>query len=78
MGGVTVGVSRLKPAAPECERSTVRTDRVKRVSMLRQVRRLHSLIPNQEFTRQKDCSLVRFETRFPTIMLSVFGECTIS
>jgi HlyD family secretion protein len=49
---VTIGVSRLKPAAPEVERSTVWTDTVKRGSMLRQVRGLGSLIPSQEFTRQ--------------------------
>jgi HlyD family secretion protein len=52
IGAVTVGVSRLKPAAPEVERSTVWTDSVKRGSMLRQVRGLGSLIPSQEFTRQ--------------------------
>src|SRR5215467_11544106 len=52
LGGVTVGVSRLKPAAPEVERSTVWTDTVKRGSMLRQVRGIGSLIPSQEFTRQ--------------------------
>ena len=51
-GGVTVGVSRLKPAAPEVERGTVWTDTVKRGPMLRQVRGLGSLIPSQEFTRQ--------------------------
>ena len=50
--GVTIGVSRLKPAAPTVERSTVWTDTVKRGSMLRQVRGLGSLIPSQEFTRQ--------------------------
>jgi HlyD family secretion protein len=50
--GVTIGVSRLKPAAPEVERSTVWTDTVKRGSMLRQVRGLGSLIPSQEFIRQ--------------------------
>lgn len=50
--GVSVGVSRLKPAAPEVERSTVWTDTVKRGSMLRQVRGLGSLIPSQEFIRQ--------------------------
>ncbi|MGA2646741.1 MAG: HlyD family efflux transporter periplasmic adaptor subunit [Candidatus Sulfotelmatobacter sp.] len=50
--GVTVGVSRLKPAAPEVERSTVWTDTVKRGPMLRQVRGLGSLIPSQEFIRQ--------------------------
>jgi multidrug efflux pump subunit AcrA (membrane-fusion protein) len=50
--GVTVGVSRLKPAAPEVERGTVWTDTVKRGPMLRQVRGLGSLIPSQEFIRQ--------------------------
>jgi multidrug efflux pump subunit AcrA (membrane-fusion protein) len=49
---ITVGVSRLKPAAPSVERSTVWTDTVKRGPMLRQVRGLGSLIPSQEFTRQ--------------------------
>ncbi len=52
LGAVTIGVSRLKPAAPEVERSTVWTDIVKRGPMLRQVRGLGSLIPSQEFTRQ--------------------------
>jgi HlyD family secretion protein len=52
LSAVTIGVSRLKPAAPEVERSTVWTDTVKRGSMLRQVRGLGSLIPSQEFTRQ--------------------------
>src|SRR6266480_5885561 len=50
--GVTIAVTRLKPAAPEVERSTVWTDTVKRGPMLRQVRGLGSLIPSQEFTRQ--------------------------
>ena len=52
LAAVTVGVSRLKPAAPEVERTTVWTDSVKRGPMLRQVRGLGSLIPSQEFTRQ--------------------------
>src|ERR1700757_1651 len=52
LAGVTIGVSRLKPAAPEVERSTVWTDTVKRGPMLRQVRGLGSLVPSQEFTRQ--------------------------
>src|ERR1700756_3721081 len=52
LGAATVGVTRLKPAAPEVERSTVWTDIVKRGPMLRQVRGLGSLIPSQEFTRQ--------------------------
>ena len=52
LGIVTIGVSRLKPAAQGVERSTVWTDTVKRGPMLRQVRGLGSLIPSQEFTRQ--------------------------
>ena len=52
LGGVTVAVSRLKPAAPEVERSTVWPGTVQRGSMLRQVRGIGSLIPSQEFTRQ--------------------------
>jgi HlyD family secretion protein len=49
---VSIGVARLKPAAPEVDRGTVWTDTVKRGDMLRQVRGLGSLIPSQEFTRQ--------------------------
>jgi multidrug efflux pump subunit AcrA (membrane-fusion protein) len=49
---VSIGVSRLKPAAPSVERGTVWTDTVKRGPMLRQVRGLGTLIPSQEFTRQ--------------------------
>src|SRR6059036_3575513 len=52
LAGATIGVTRLKPAAPEVERSTVWTDTVKRGSMLRQVRGLGTLIPSQEFIRQ--------------------------
>src|SRR5580700_5591295 len=49
---VSVGVSRLKPAAPTVERGTVWTDTVKRGPMLRQVRGLGSLVPSQESVRQ--------------------------
>jgi HlyD family secretion protein len=48
----TIGVSRLRPAAPSVERGTVWTDTVKRGPMLRQVRGLGSLIPSQESVRQ--------------------------
>jgi multidrug efflux pump subunit AcrA (membrane-fusion protein) len=48
----TVGVMRLKPAAPSVERGTVWTDVVKRGSMLRQVRGPGSLVPAQEAVRQ--------------------------
>jgi HlyD family secretion protein len=52
LGGATFGVMRLKPAAPEVDRSTVWIDTVKRGPMLRQVRGIGSLIPSQEFIRQ--------------------------
>jgi len=42
---MTMGLSRLKPAAPSVERSTVWIDTVKRGSVLRQVRGLGTLIP---------------------------------
>src|SRR5437016_3984491 len=42
---VTMGLSKLKPAAPSVERSTVWVDTVKRGPMLRQVRGLGTLIP---------------------------------
>jgi RND family efflux transporter MFP subunit len=49
---LTVGISRLKPAAPTVDRSTIWTDTVKRGNMLRQVRGLGSLVPNHEDVRQ--------------------------
>src|ERR1700756_4830 len=52
VAAVSVGVSRLKPAAPLVERGTVWTDTVKRGPMLRQVRGLGSLVPTQESVRQ--------------------------
>jgi len=42
---VSVGLSRLKPAAPEVDRSTVWVDTVKRGPMLIQVRGLGTLVP---------------------------------
>ncbi len=47
-----VGISRLKPAVPSVEHSTIWTDTVKRGSMLRQVRGLGSLVPSQDAVRQ--------------------------
>lgn len=44
---VTLGLSRLKPAAPSVERSTVWVDTVKRGAMLRQVRGIGTLIPEE-------------------------------
>jgi len=44
---VTMGLSKLKPAAPTVERSTVWIDSVKRGSVLRQVRGLGTLVPQE-------------------------------
>jgi HlyD family secretion protein len=44
---ITYGLSRLKPAAPSVARATVLTDTVKRGQMLRQVRGLGTLIPEE-------------------------------
>ena len=49
---LTVGVYRLRPAAPTVERGTVWTDTVKRGSLLRQVRGIGSLVPSQESVLQ--------------------------
>lgn len=49
--GITLGVSRLKPAAPSVEWGTVWADTVKRGAMLRQVRGLGSLVPIPEDVR---------------------------
>src|ERR671931_1739593 len=86
LGGVTVGVSRLKPAAPEVERSTVWTDTVKRGPMLRQVRGLGSLIPSQEFTRQipaeTDATVIRIrvlpgtEVKADTVLMEMTNPAT--
>jgi HlyD family secretion protein len=45
LGGVTLGLSRLRPAAPAVDRATIWTDDVKRGPMLREVRGLGTLIP---------------------------------
>jgi HlyD family secretion protein len=45
IGGVTFGLSRLKPAAPSVDAGTIWTDTVKRGPMLREVRGLGTLVP---------------------------------
>jgi HlyD family secretion protein len=44
---LTLGVSRLKPAAPTVERATVVVDTVKRGEMVREVRGLGALVPEE-------------------------------
>jgi HlyD family secretion protein len=43
--GVSYGVSRLRPAAPSVDKATIWTDEVKRGSMLREVRGIGTLVP---------------------------------
>src|ERR1700752_163417 len=45
VGGVTYGLSRLRPAAPTVDRATIWPDEVKRGPMLREVRGLGPLGP---------------------------------
>src|SRR6516225_1804932 len=43
--GVSISLSRLRPAAPSVDKATVWTDEVKRGQMLREVRGLGTLVP---------------------------------
>jgi HlyD family secretion protein len=45
LGGATLALSRLKPAAPSVDRATIWTDEVKRGPMLREMHGLGTLIP---------------------------------
>ena len=49
---ITLGLSRLKPAAPSVDKGTVLVDVVKRGAMERQVRGPGSLVPETEGIRQ--------------------------
>lgn len=63
LAAATLFVMRLKPAAPEVDRSTVWTDIVHRGNMVRQVRGLGSLVPREDRMRlipaETDCTVVR-------------------
>jgi HlyD family secretion protein len=45
LGGVTYGLSKLRPAAPSVDRATIWPDEVKRGAMVREVRGLGTLVP---------------------------------
>ena len=47
LAGITIGLARLKPAAPGVDRATILIDTVKRGEMLRQVRGIGTLVPQQ-------------------------------
>src|ERR1700752_3247450 len=70
---ITFGVSRLKPAAPTIDRSTVWVDTVKRGPMLRQVRGLGTLVPVDEARRWVPAST---QGRVEKIVLRPGGQGT--
>src|SRR6266699_2366416 len=47
LGGVTYGLSKLRPAAPSVDRATIWPDEVKRGPMVREVRGLGTLVPEE-------------------------------
>ena len=63
---VGIAVSRLKPASPAVERSTVWTDTVKRGPMVRQVRGIGTLVPREDRIR-----LIPAETEATVVRLRV-------
>src|ERR1700732_951313 len=62
---VGVGLNRLKPAAPTVERSTIWPDTVKRGPMVREVRGLGTLVPEDIlwFQAAFDSQVTRIQTR---------------
>ena len=66
LAAVTFLVMRLKPAAPNVDRSAVWTDTVKRGPMVRQVRGLGTLVPREDAIRQipaqTEATVVRIRT----------------
>jgi HlyD family secretion protein len=70
LGGVTYGLSKLRPAAPSVDRATIWPDEVKRGPMVREVRGLGTLVP--EDTRwvaaQTDAHVDRWVLRPPAVV----------
>lgn len=62
VGGITLGVSRLKPAAPSAERTIMLPDTVKRGNMVVNVRGMGTLVP-EEIRYVPAISLGRIEKR---------------
>jgi HlyD family secretion protein len=70
IGGVTYGLSKLKPAAPYVDPGTVWSDTVKRGPMLREVRGLGTLIPEdiRWVAAQTDAHVDKWVLRPPAIV----------
>src|SRR6185437_6914821 len=63
LAGAAIGVSRLKPAIPTVDASTIYPDTVKRGDLIRQVRGLGTLVPREDSIQlipaQTDATVVR-------------------
>ncbi|MGB7190975.1 MAG: efflux RND transporter periplasmic adaptor subunit [Acidobacteriaceae bacterium] len=63
VAGVAIGISRLKPAIPSVDASTIYPDTVKRGDLVRQVRGLGTLVPREDSIQlipaQTDATVVR-------------------
>jgi HlyD family secretion protein len=70
VGGVTYGLSKLKPAAPSVDAGTVWSDTVKRGPMLREVRGLGTLVPEdiRWVAAQTDAHVDKWVLRPPAIV----------
>jgi HlyD family secretion protein len=70
VGGVTYGLSKLRPAAPSVDRATIWPDEVKRGPMLREVRGLGTLVPEdiRWVAAQTDAHVDKWVLRPPAIV----------
>jgi HlyD family secretion protein len=70
VGGVTYGLSKLRPAAPSVDRATIWPDEVKRGPMLREVRGLGILVPEdiRWVAAQTDAHVDKWVLRPPAVV----------
>src|SRR5271168_1315077 len=70
LGGVTYGLSRLRPAAPSVDKATIWPDEVKRGPMLREVHGLGTLVPEdiRWVAAQTDAHVDKWVLRPPAIV----------
>jgi HlyD family secretion protein len=85
VAGVTFGLSRLRPAAPSVDKATVWSDEVKRGPMLREVRGLGTLVPEdiRWIAAQTDSHVDRWVLRpgaivKPDSIIMVLSDPTLS
>ena len=77
LAAMTFLVMRLKPAAPNVDRSTVWTDLVKRGPMVRQVRGLGTLVPREDAIRQIPAETEATVVRILTLPGSIVKPDTV-